>query len=252
MSGTKGTKAQGSGNSGESDQVGDDDKETKKGAGGSDDGGTDEGTDEGEGDAGSDDELLKDPKKLLSIVKSLRSENAKSRKKNKELVSEFSSVKGTLDKLKKAFGADGDDGESDPADAVQKLATRTEQLETELALRDMASEHGIPKEREKYFRFLLNEKFASLEDGEEVTDEDMAEIVKEALAGATPKKASTGVNGGTGSDDGKGGKNPDKDKKPVTVEQFSKMNLGERSELYVKNQPLYQQLFDEASAKGML
>lgn len=199
-----------------------------------------------DGNEGEDDSIFSDPKKAAELVKSLRTENAKHRTKNKELGSKLAAMEGTLGKLKKAFGGEEDD-ESDPAEKVAELSSANERLTMELHLRDIARESGVPAEREKYFRFLLAEKLEALEEGEELGEEDIAEAVKAATDGFAPKKSSTGVKPGTGD-----APNPDSKPGDVTVEQFVKMNSGEKSQLYTKNPDLYQKLFAEAVAKKIL
>ena len=199
-----------------------------------------------DGDEGEDDSIYSDPKKAAELVKSLRNENAKHRTKNKELGSKLAAMEGTLGKLKKAFGGEEDD-ESDPAEKVAELSTANERLTMELHLRDIARESGVPAEREKYFRFLLAEKLEGLEEGQELGEEDIAEAVKAATDGFAPKKTSTGVKPGAGDTP-----NPDSTSGEVSVDQFAKMNLGEKSALYIKNPDLYNKLFAAAASKRML
>lgn len=204
---------------------------------------TEDGSEGEEGDSEGGDE----PPKKKTIFKSqedaekevlrLRKENARQRLKNKELAKAQKKVKAAV----------GDDEEDAPEEQDDSLAAENAALKLELGVAELAAEHGIPKERRKYLKMLIAERCEDLEDGEELDPETLEEIIAEvqALGGGVKKGGSTGVNT----------KNqPDAKKKTgdVTVEQFAKMNTGEKSALYVSNPDLYNRLFSEANAKRLL
>lgn len=212
-----------------------------------DDQNPDDSDDEGADDGDEDDGEELDAKAAKSLIKKLRAENAKHRNKNKELSGKVSNVEAKLDGLKKALGVGGEDDES-PEDKIKKLQAEKEQLQMEHSLAELSREHEIPKQHDKYFRYLLAEKFDGLSDGEELSDEDIQEVVEQVKAlgtGSAPGKGSTGLNNN-------GGRRAPSKGDEITVEQFAKMNTGEKSALYVKNPALYKTLFDGAVEKRLL
>ena len=112
-------------------------------------------------------------------------------------------------------------------------------------------EHGIPASGVKYFQFLVSEAVADLKEGEELPDDKMAEIVKEAKAKIQKK-------GNTTFDKSKGGKGGDGDPgaagglEDTTLEQFLRMSITEKSALYEKFPDVYKALMTEAKAKRKL
>lgn len=195
------------------------------------------------GDKGDDLGDFADPAKALAEIKKLRAENAKHRTKNKSLEEQLGSMNGTLGKLKEHLGIKDD--EEDPQTVIQNLKKEKEMLEVEIGLGSLAREHGIARDQEAYFRFLMSQKFEQLEEGAELTDEDIESIVQEVqkVSGAQ-KRQSTGV--------GSGAANPAGNNDGLTLEQFVKMGVGEKSQLYTKNPDLYSRLFSEAQQKGFL
>lgn len=181
-----------------------------------------------------------------SYIKNLRTENANHRTKNKELTSKFSAMEGTLSKLKQALG--GEDGEEiDPAEALGAYQAENEALKTDKALTDLALENDIPPKQTKYFKYLVAERLSELEEGEELDEEALAEIMQEVRGLDAKKKGKTGTglnDDHRPSDDGNGG--------DPTAEDFGNMDMNARNSLYVKNPPLYTKLFNEAKAKGLL
>lgn len=192
-----------------------------------------------------DDSALDD--KTKAYLKKLRGENAKHRTKNKELTSKLTGFEGTLAKLKAAFG--GEDEQTDPAELAQSLQARNEALEVELGIAQLTMEHGIPTEGQKYFRFLIEQQADELAEGEEISDEQITKIVAEVSKTIGKGKGSTNANS-TGLN---GGKRPDPDAAgAVTVEQFSKMTIAEKNELFLKDQQQYQKLFNAAVEKRLI
>lgn len=198
---------------------------------------------EGDGQSGEEDAIYSDPTKVKDLVKSLRTENAKHRTKNKELDSKLSGLEATLGKLKSALG--GEEEETDPAVAAQNLAAQNQALHVELGIAQLALEHGIGSSDAQFFKFLLAQKFEGLGEGEEVTDDDVKAIVSEVKKrGGAASNGSTGLNLES---------RPNADKKTdLSVEEFAGLGLAEKSQLYAKNPDQYQKLFNEAVKKRLI
>ncbi len=210
------------------------DKDPSKKAAGSED-------DDG-GDAGD----FSDPAKALAEIKKLRAENAKHRTKNKSLEDEFGKVKGTMSKLKSALGVEGDE-EDEPEKQIATLKQQNEALQIQNAMSELCREHEVPRKGEKYFNFLIAQEFESLEEGAEIPEERILEIVKE-----TKQMFSSGNGSGTGTGVGTGKKPPPgENADAISAAQFAKMNPGEKSVLYTKNPALYSKLFNEAKEKRL-
>jgi hypothetical protein len=184
-----------------------------------------------------------DAEKVKAEIKKLRAENAKSRVKNKELAQKANLLETTFGNLKKSLGLEGED--ASPEEKIKALQKHNEALQTEIAISGIERENGIPSEHSKYFRFLLSEKMSALEEGAEIDEADLQEIVAEVKGLATKKgKSSTGVNSPN--------HRPDEGAGALTVEKFASMNMGERSQLYAKNRAEYDRLFKAASEKRLL
>lgn len=179
----------------------------------------------------------------------LRKENAKRRTENKDLKTRFNGLNDRFSKfesgLKNLFG-DGDDDNSTPEEKLENLQQTHGALEVETQILQTALELGVPKDKVKYFKFLTYEKLGSLEEGAEMTEEDWEDIMAEV--GPTNTMSSTSVNDGKGK-----GQTPPSDsgnKSKITVEEFSKMSMMEKSELYNKDRETYNALVAEARGKG--
>jgi type I site-specific restriction-modification system R (restriction) subunit len=184
------------------------------------------------------------PDALKPYVQKLRKEAGKYRTKAKNLEGEIAGNRETLTKYQKAMAIIGgqDEGEKvDPEAQIQSLQDSYQGLEMEHAILQSAYSNGIPQEQVKYYRFLLSEKLQAMEDGEELSEDDMAEITAEVKkAGGVKAQGSTGVsaNGNAPA--------PQSGKGSVTVEQFKRMSTTEKSSLYAKDSAMYQRLADEA------
>jgi hypothetical protein len=186
-----------------------------------------------------------DPVKAAAEIKKLRAEAAKHRTRAKNLDGEMLTMKSTLDKLKQAFG--GEDQEIDPAEQLQAIQQQNENYQVELGILQLAREHSISPDQDDYFRFLLTKKFEGLEEGGELTDEDLQEVIQkvQGVSGMKQNPASTGVNAGKKDPAGNG-------KSSVSAEQFAKMTLTEKSKLYVSDAALYSRLLTEANEKRLI
>lgn len=176
------------------------------------------------------------------VIADLRKENAKTRtSKNsvEERLTKFESG------LKKLFG--GDEEEELTPEKLQQFKTQSEEADSRAAILELAFEHGVGKEGLKYFSFLVTDEVAGLEEGEEITDERLAELAAEARGKQ--------VSSNTSVDDPKapGGKPP---ATPVggavSLDEFVKMSIGEKSALYSKDTALYETLVQQARGKNML
>lgn len=197
-------------------------------------------------DVDEDDEDLADPEKVKAKLKSLRDENVKRRLKNKELASNFSKVSETLNKLKSALV--GEDDDADPEEKIKGLQRLAEDQASQLAIKDLVISHGITGEQSEYFEFLIGKAVGDLDEGEELSEESLNEIVAKAKGAGGVKKTSTGAGGA-----GNGKLPPPPGKKgEISAASFSKMTMVEKSQLYSSDPATYRRVFDEAKEKNLL
>lgn len=196
--------------------------------------------------AGSDNPDEPDESKLDEKTKQylakLRKENAGHRTKAKDLASQ---LKAETDRKNAILRAAGLLEEEKPEEKIKTLSETTQQLAFKNAILEHAVKLGIPADGIEYFEFLVNKKGSDLQENEEMTEDQIAEIASQvkkqfskAPVGATSTVTSTTTP--TPSD----GAN-----RTVTVEQFIAMSITERSKLYNDNKDLYARLFAEAKAK---
>lgn len=184
-----------------------------------------------------------DPVKAKAEIEKLRKEAAKYRTKAKDLDGKMLDLNGKFDKLKKAIG--GEDETVDPETKIKQLQSEKEALAMEVSISQIARAHSIPAESDKYFRFLLAEKMETLIEGEEITDEDVAEIAKEvAKVSGKAGKNSTGVSSA--------GKGASESSGETSVDAFVKMSTAEKSLIYAKNPAEYNRLFALAKDKKLI
>jgi len=190
-------------------------------------------------------DLPSDPEELKKYILQLRKENAKHRTKAKNLEDSSTTAEQKLQEMRsnlaKALGLEGED-EVSPEEQVQHLTSYTQQLEIQSALMETALVNGVSANELGYFKYLLAERLEALEEGEELGEEEMAEIVGEVKRVSAAKSASTGV----------GTKAPaptNTSSGGVTVEQFMKMSVTEKSQLYMRDKSLYERLVEEAKKK---
>jgi hypothetical protein len=197
---------------------------------------------EEESDPDAVDETKLDEKTKAHIAK-LRKEAAGHRTKGKDLASR---LKASEEKTKAILKAAGIEEEPNPEEKIKTLSAGNEQLAFRSAILEAAVEHGIPREKLKYFQFLISEAASEIEEGEEIPDDKMTAIVAECKVA---KAANTSVNGGAGGGSGTptpGGAGS------VSLDQFCKMSISEKSDLYLKKPQLYEALVAEAKAKKRL
>lgn len=172
------------------------------------------------------------PQGAQKLIKDLRAENAKHRTSNNNLSTEMEKFKTGLKGL---FG-EGDD-DVDPAKQLETVTGNYESAVTRNAILELAVENGISgKENLEYFEFLMNKSLSSLKEGEEMTEETLAEIVAQSVPTKGPANTSTKNDG----DNDNGGAD-DKDDE-VTQEEFNKMGMTQKSLLYRQKPELYKKL----------
>ena len=193
----------------------------------------------------SDDESKWDDK-TKAYIKKLRDENATHRNKSKDLASKLKLSEQQKKDVLKAIGIE--DESEKPEEKINKLTATTQQLEFDRAILESALEHGIGKDDLKYYKYLMSDAVSQLKEGEELSDEQLAEILAEAKKGRSKGAANTTVG------KGKSGKEepPPGNSKEVTLDQFCKMSITEKSNLYLKNPDKYAELRDEAKSKKRL
>ena len=187
------------------------------------------------------DELAKvSPEELRKMVKDLRGESAKHRTRAKNLEDSQTKLKTKL--VEAGFI---EDDSKEPAEQLESFKQATAELQVKNAILQAAVENGISKDGVDYFEFLVNKKLGALEEGAEITSDDLAAWATEA------KKKFGGGSGGSTSVGADGKKNPNGDSS-VTLDQFVKMSTGEKSSLFNKDRAAYDQLFSQAKSKGLL
>lgn len=202
----------------------------------------DDDADEDEEEEDQDDPKLEFTPQQKAYVEKLRKENAKTRVKAKELEDDHKKLNERVSKfeggLKNLFKEEGDD-KLTSEERIAKLEERERKkeeaaahLELTNAVKSAALEHGVGKADFEYFEYLVSKKLGALGEDEELSDDDLEKIAKQAKAKSAPK--STSVDG----------KNPDPDEEDgeITIEQFQEMGIGARSALYQKDKALYERL----------
>lgn len=181
--------------------------------------------------------------KTKRYIKKLRDEAAKHRTGKKSLADELAAEKVKRNAILKAAGIEIETEK--PEEKIKSLTEANSNQAFRTAILESALQHGISHDSVEYYEFLVTKATSELGEGEELEDDKLAEIVgKVKLAGKKPA-ASTSVTG----DDGK--KKPGSDGQ-ISLEKFCSMSITEKSALYVKDQGLYTELFQQAKAKRKL
>lgn len=205
---------------------------------------------EEEEDDSTSDELSKlSPEELRKLAKKLRKENAGHRVKSKDLKSKLNVSEAQKKAILKAAGIEVED--ENPEEQVKALNGENATLAFRLAIRESALEHGIGKDELEFFEFLVSKATSELEDGDELTEEQMTEIAAKAKA----KKGSANTTTNNGKGKGKGGNPPPPaggDDKVVTLDKFLRMTMMEKAKLYDTNRDMYTQLVNEAKRQKKL
>lgn len=178
-----------------------------------------------------------------NYIKKLRRENADARK-------DFNALKGQFDgfqeKLKSFAGGNGDDEQLTPEQQVDFLQGHVESIAVQNAILTQALHHGIGVDGLEYFQFKVTKACEELEEGEELSDEALAEIVADVRG-----KTGASKSGATSPAGHAGGNPPPKPADDgITVEKFA-ASLTLQSQIYNKDPERYARLRDEAKAKGL-
>lgn len=186
--------------------------------------------------------------KTQAYIKKLRDEAAGHRVKAKDLASKLKTSDEQKKAILKAAGIE-DDSEA-PEEKLKTLSAQNQQLAFRSAILESAVQHGIAGDDIEYYEFLVTKATSELKDGDELTDEALGDIVKKVKK-AGKGAANSGLGGGKG---GSGGTPPPNDSSQgqVTLDQFVRMSISEKSALYEKNKDLYTSLYNEAKAKKKL
>lgn len=199
---------------------------------------------EKEDEDGEVDESKWDEKTKAYIAK-LRGESAKHRTKAKELGSKLTQTEAQKKAILKAAGIE-DESES-PEVKLQAATSEKHALTFRNATLELALENGIAKDDVEYFQFLIEKRAAGLKDDEELSDEQMAGIIADVKKRGGKGAGNTSVGQGKGASGGTGGSpNPEGTNTAVTLDQFCKMNMSEKTKLYGQNADLYNQLMSQA------
>lgn len=196
----------------------------------------------GEDDDDEDDSLDDDSldEKTKKHIAKLRKENAKYRTKAKTADERALKLEQGLK------GLVGGEDDVSPEEKLKNLQSQQEQVSFRAVVLEAALEHGVPKDKLKYFSFLIQEKLSELAEGEELTEENLIEIAKDVKSsgGSGKPPGRTSLDGNPPNPNGKKG--------DVTLDDFVKMGITERSKLYSTNKGLYDQLFQDAKSKRRL
>jgi hypothetical protein len=203
----------------------------------------DQNTSNSDQDSGSFDFNSLDPS-VQSYIKELRAENAKTRTERNNLNTRMENFeKG----FKAMFGEEGEGQEFSPEEQIHALNSNYQDLAFSNAVMGIAYQNQVPHDKLEYFEFLMNREADMLEEGQEMTEEQLAGIIQKVKGeGFNASDANSSV-----SDNGAG--NPEANNSgAVTLETFARMSMVERSELYRKNPNLYNSLYNQAREKRLL
>ncbi len=193
-----------------------------------------------EGD-GSGNDLTKLPDWAQKQIKDLRAENAKSRTSGNNLATRLENIENGL---KGMFGDNKD--KLTPEQQIEQLSTANADMSFQNAVMNFAYSAGVPTDKFDYFSYLVEQKTNSLEEGQELSEEDLKALVTQARAVSGSNSNNSSVD-----DENQDGKKPGQTG-AVTLEQFTNMTMMEKNTLYQKTPELYQKLFDEAKRKKLL
>jgi hypothetical protein len=192
----------------------------------------------------------------LKYIKSLRQENAKHRteaKGGKEKLTALETRFSSLEQgLKKALGLEDDS--STPEQKIENLQSQVAQTQFSMAIKDIAIDNGVSgRDNVDYLEFLIAKASEGLKENEDLSEDAILACVEKAKK-LTSGQAADGKekNGGT-SVDGQGtGKNPGNQAVGPSVEEFAKMSVMQKSEIFTKNRSLYDSLMAKAREKRLI
>ena len=220
-----------------------DDGSSGGGSGADDQGTGDQGqkNNQGQGDStgGNQSMTLEDAQK---VIKDLRAEAAKYRTEKNNLSTRLEK----LEKGLKGFVGGDDEDKTDPLEKLKMKESEVEQLSVKTAMYELAIDHSIPKDQFEYFEFLMSKKLNTLEEGEEMTEEDLGSILSQLKVSGAKGPANTSTGTGNKPNGNQGNKDD------VTLEQFVKMTVLEKSKLYQTKPDTYNSLVSQAKEKNLL
>ena len=205
---------------------------------------------------GKENSIDKFPQEAQEAIKTLRGENAERRVFAKKLEEKHLKLEKELTEMKsgfsKALGLEGKDDLS-PEEALKKLTFEKEEVKKEnkklkkdIELKEMVNKHGINPKMSDYFSYLLTSAKSILAEGENLPDHAVQDIVKKIKdLGGEP--ASVGVGGSIPNPTGEEGSG--KTPQDITLDDFVRMNMAEKTQLYSLDKTRYTKLFQEALAK---
>jgi hypothetical protein len=181
------------------------------------------------------------PQEAQDLIKSLRNENAKYRTEKNNFQTRLENIESGF---KQMFG-EGDGQELTPEQQVEQLSAGYEQMSYQNAIMGLAYENGIPMDNYEYFNFLMDKAVNSLEEGQELSEEQLLEVIQRSKGfNQTMDNANSSV-------DGQAGQAPEGNQ-GTTLEQFLKMNVVQKSELYRNKPEIYNSLFAQAKEKRLI
>jgi hypothetical protein len=180
-----------------------------------------------------------------AYIKKLRDENASHRTKGKDLASKLKEANERTKAILKAAGIE--DESEKPEEKLKTLTAQSETLALRNAVLESAVQHGISGEDVEFFEFLITKALSQLEEGEELSDEILTKIVTQVK-----KQGGKGASSSVGGKGGSGGQPPPGDSGKISLDDFCRMGMMAKTELYNKDPKLYQALMDEAKAKRKL
>jgi hypothetical protein len=183
------------------------------------------------------------PAEAQDIIKNLRAENAKYRTEKNNVTTRLENIENGF---KQMFGGEGEGQELTPEQQIEQLQGSYEQMSFQNALLGLAYENSIPMDNYEYFNFLMDKEVNGLEEGQELSEESLLEVIQKAKGfNQSMDNANTSV-------DGQGNENPNQNSGSITLEQFTKMNISEKSELYRKSPAVYNQYMKQAKENRLL
>lgn len=192
-------------------------------------------------------------------IEGLRSESARYRTSAKTSKDRISNIENDLGNFKKKIGqALGFETDEDPEEKAAQLADHNQQLQFESACKDLAIDNGISgRDQSDYFQFLMAKAAEDLGENEEIDEETIDELVTKTKQAFGNKSQSTTV--GNKATDGKNGKPagngeppPAKGNGDVSVQEFARMTITEKSKLYGDTPDVYKKLFADAKQQHLL
>lgn len=199
---------------------------------------------EGEGQGSGNVDVSAFPKEAQDLIKSLRAENAKHRTDKNNLASRMEKIEKGL----KGFLGEESEEDKDPEVKLSKIQSEHEALSVRTAILELALEHGIGKDDLEFFEFKMSKKLSSLDEGEELSEDAFSEILGSIKGrGNAGEKKPASSSAGAGKKPDQGGSNDE-----VTLEQFAKMGMLEKSELYRTKPDLYNKLMGESKTGKLI